>query len=148
MIDNAKKMAQLMPKIMNAFHNFGRESNDDEKLSIRQYQVLLFLHVNKTLSVTQICNKLKLAPSTGTELVNRMIALDYIQKETEKEDQRQLRISLTSKGSELVKAKEESLVRKMNVFLSQFSTDDIDTLVGSFEAIWNVVEKSQKHRDR
>ena len=99
---NAQQLAELAPKIMNAFHDLRYQHPTEDKLSMRQFQALILLHANKKLALTQLCEKLCLAPSTGTELANRMIALGFIQKNGESVDRRHQILSLTPKGFELL----------------------------------------------
>jgi hypothetical protein len=68
-----ERLAALAPKIMGAFHDLGQQHPKGEKVSMRQYQALIVLHTNQSLTLSQFCEKLALAPSTGTELANRLI---------------------------------------------------------------------------
>jgi DNA-binding MarR family transcriptional regulator len=135
----ARKLAELAPKIMNAFHDLGREHGSGDRLSIRQYQALIILNANNTLTLSQLCKKLKLAPSTGTELVNRMIALKYVRKSQTGGDQRQVTLSLTLKGIELLKQREEALTGMFARFLAPFPPDKATDFVNAFESIWNSI---------
>jgi len=135
----AQKLAELAPKIMNAFHDLGRQHGSGDRLSIRQYQALIILKANNTLTITQLCKKLKLAPSTGTELVNRLIALKYVRKSQTDSDQRQVTLSLTPKGIELLQQREEALTGMFARFLAPFPPDKAADFVNAFEDIWNSI---------
>jgi MarR family transcriptional regulator, organic hydroperoxide resistance regulator len=137
----AQKLAILAPKIMNAFHDLGRQHPDSEKLSMRQFQALIILKANKTLSVSKLCEKLSLAPSTGTELVNRMISLGFIQKGQEKDDYRHVFVFLSDKGEALLKKREQALTNMFQKFLDPFEPEDQEKFIQSFENIWVILEK-------
>lgn len=140
----AKRLAELAPKIMNAFHDLGRQHPQGENLSMRQFQALIILNANEQLTLSKLCNKLSLAPSTGTELVNRMISLGFIQKSPENKDQRQVNLTLTQKGVELLKARQAALTTMFETFFSEFSDSDKDEFVECFERIWKLIEKNRK----
>jgi DNA-binding MarR family transcriptional regulator len=140
-MEQAKKLAELAPKIMNAFHDLGRQHPAGEKLSMRQFQALIILKASESLTISQLCEKLSLAPSTGTELVNRMIALDLIQKGQEGKDQRQMLLSVSSKGFELLKQRQQALSKMFTNFLSPFPPEDQKNFVKSFEKIWQFIQK-------
>ena len=135
----AKKLAELAPKIMNAFHDLGRQHGSGDRLSIRQYQALIILKANNTLTITQLCKKLKLAPSTGTELVNRLIALKYVRKSPMDSDQRQVTLSLTTRGVDLLYQREEALTEMFARFLAPFPPRKATEFVNAFEDIWNSI---------
>jgi len=138
---HAQKLAELAPKIMNAFHDLGRQHPQDTKLSMRQFQALIILNASESLTLSQLCNKLSLAPSTGTELVNRMIELGYILKTHEQKDQRQVLLTVTPKGFKLMRQRQEALSEMFNNFLSRFPVDERENFVRCFESIWQAIEK-------
>ncbi|MBC8183399.1 MarR family transcriptional regulator [candidate division KSB1 bacterium] len=139
--EGAQKLAVLAPKIMNAFHDLGRQHPDSEKLSMRQFQALIILNASESLTISQLCEKLSLAPSTGTELVNRMITLGFLQKNQEKGDYRQVYISLNEKGEALLKHRQEQLSNMFSNFLAPFKPGDQEKFIQSFENIWVLMEK-------
>ena len=140
-MEQAKKLAELAPKIMNAFHDLGRQHPSGEKLSMRQFQALIILKTSESLTLSQLCNKLSLAPSTGTELVNRMIDLDYIQKAHEQKDQRQVLLTVAPKGLKLMKQRQQALTEMFSKFLEPFSAEDQKNFVCCFERIWEFMQK-------
>jgi DNA-binding MarR family transcriptional regulator len=140
-MDEARKLAELAPKIMNAFHDLGRQHPSDERLSMRQFQALIILNTSKSLTLSQLCTKLSLAASTGTELVNRMIDLDYIQKAHEQKDQRQVMLTVAPKGFELMKQRQQALTEMFANFLSKFPAEEQENFVGYFEKIWQFIQK-------
>jgi DNA-binding MarR family transcriptional regulator len=145
-MDEARKLAELTPKIMNAFHDLGRQHPEGEKLSMRQFQELIILHASGKLTLTQFCEKLSLAPSTGTELVNRMIELGFIDKGTEKKDQRLATLSVSQKGIELLKQRREALTEMFTKFFSPFDAADRLQFVACFEKVWDLIEKYQSRK--
>jgi DNA-binding MarR family transcriptional regulator len=140
-MDEARKLAELAPKIMNAFHDLGRQHPQDEKLSMRQFQALIILKTSESLTLSQLCDKLSLAPSTGTELVNRMIELGHIQKTHEQKDQRQVMLTVAPKGLELMKQRQQALAEMFDNFLSKFPTEEQKDFVVYFEKIWEFIQK-------
>jgi DNA-binding MarR family transcriptional regulator len=138
---DAKRLAELAPKIMTAFHDLGRQHPLGEKLSMRQFQALIVLNASETLTVSKLCDKLSLAPSTGTELVNRMIALGFIQKEHQHEDQRHVLLSVAPKGLALMEQRKQALTEMFTNFLVKFPSEDQTCFVNCFERIWEFIQK-------
>lgn len=142
-MDEARKLAELAPRIMNAFHDLGRQHPDGEKLSMRQFQALIILYASGNLTLSQFCEKLSLAPSTGTELVNRMNELGYLTKGAEKKDQRLTMLSVSPKGIEFLKRRRETLTEIFTKFLQPFCEKDRLQFVACFEKIQDLIEKYQ-----
>lgn len=136
-----ERLAALAPKIMGAFHDLGQQHPKGEKVSMRQYQALIVLHTNRRLTLSQFCEKLALAPSTGTELVNRLIDLDYFYKEEESQDRRQVVLSVTPKGLELLEQRRLAITKMFDRFLQPFSKEDREGFVAAFDAIWALIRK-------
>jgi DNA-binding MarR family transcriptional regulator len=143
-MEEARKLAELTPKIMNAFHDLGRHHPPDTKISMRQYQMLIILKASGTLTLSQLCKKLGLAPSTGTELVNRMIATEYIKKEHEHRDQRQVLLSVSPKGLQLMEERRQEMMNMFSDFLSKLPSSEVrKNFVSSFEHIWDILRTYQ-----
>ncbi len=135
------RIAELAPKIMGAFHDLGSQHPKGERLSMRQFQALMVLNASEKLTLTQFCEKLSLAPSTGTELANRMIDLEYFNKVGEGKDRRQALLTVTPKGLELLQQRQKMLSMMFENFLEPFSEQDREAFVGSFEYIWDLIKK-------
>ncbi|MBN1482856.1 winged helix-turn-helix transcriptional regulator [candidate division KSB1 bacterium] len=140
-MNSSAKIAELAPQIMGAFHDLGEQHPKGERLSMRQYQALIVLNADDRLTLKQFCEKLSLAPSTGTELANRMIDLGYFYKESESEDRRHALLTVTPKGKALLKQRQLALTKMFDVFLEPFEQNDRQTFVHAFERIWELIEK-------
>jgi DNA-binding MarR family transcriptional regulator len=145
--EKAEKLAFLAPKVMGAFHDMGRRNPDNTPLTMRQYQALIILNANDHLTLSELCDKLNLAASTGTELVNRMIAIGFLQKVTESKDRRQVVIKVTDKGRKLLDRRHRALSDIFTRFMTPFSDKDREDFVGAFDLIWQVTRKYYRNGD-
>jgi len=136
-----RRLAEVAPNIMGAFHDLGRQHPEGEKLSMRQFQALIILNASGTLTISQFCEKLALAPSTGTELANRLIALNYFAKVGEHTDKRQVVLTVTPKGLRLMEKRQLALTEMFRQFLDPFTSEDKEKFISSFETIWELIEK-------
>jgi len=136
-----RRLAEVAPNIMGAFHDLGRQHPEDEKLSMRQFQALIVLNASGTLSLSQFCKKLALAPSTGTELANRLIALNYFSKVSEYTDKRQAVLTVTPKGLRLMEKRQHALTEMFRQFLAPFTSEHKEKFISSFETIWELIKK-------
>ena len=133
--EEAQKLAILAPRIMGAFHSLNRHHAEGTQVTMRQYQTLILLSVQGHLTATELCERLKLAPSTGTELVNRLLQLELVEKHSEEADRRQVGIQLTAAGREVMEQRQRDMVMMFESMLNNFSTEEAAELVGAFEKI-------------
>ncbi len=145
--NGARRLAELAPKIMSMFHALGRQHASGEKLPMRQLQALLILNADKRLTLSDLCEKLRLAPSTGTELANRLIDKGFVEKADESADRRKHILTLTSKGAGLLRKRQEALAERFTGLLEGFESEDREAFVKSFDTIWRILSKYHRKRE-
>ena len=137
--EQAQKLAELAPRIMGAFHNLNRHHEGSSQVTMRQYQTLILLSVHGHLTVSELCEKLALAPSTCTELVNRLLQLGLLQKHSEEVDRRQVGLLLTEEGVAVMQQRQRDVVVMFERLLENFSPQEAGELVGSFQKIHDLL---------
>ena len=147
MIDKqARKLAEVALMIMGAFHDLKRPHADNNPLTMRQYQALIILHTNETLTLSEFCQKLNLAASTGTELANRMISLGFFAKSSDSPDKRQIVLHVTPSGREILQQRKKALTELFQAFLSPLSNEDQEEYVQCFERVWQLTRKYKSQK--
>ncbi|HOT97935.1 MAG TPA: MarR family winged helix-turn-helix transcriptional regulator [bacterium] len=134
-LDQARRLAVLAPRIMGAFHSLNRQHPVGTPVTMRQYQTLILLSVHEPLTVTELCDKLMLAASTGTELVNRLLQLQLVEKHTAETDRRQVGIRLTETGREVMEQRQRDMVAMFEHLLAEFGPAEAAELMAAFEKI-------------
>lgn len=92
--------------IYSAGHAFNRVYKpllDELKLTYPQYLVMVALWAQDNQTVGELGGRLFLESSTLTPLLKRLEALGYLTRRRDPEDERQVRLRLTDKGSALRK---------------------------------------------
>jgi DNA-binding MarR family transcriptional regulator len=143
---DAQHMAEVVPRLMSAFHNLQRRHENTETLTMRQFQALVLLSVRGSMMVTELCERLNLAPSTGSELIQRMIGQGYIKKIQEKNDRREVAVSLTELGTEMFRKRKQELVSMFQKLLESFTDKDRRRLLKSFDTIFEIMSKLSMSR--
>jgi DNA-binding MarR family transcriptional regulator len=131
----AEQLAVLAPRIMGAFHSLNRHHPGGTAITMRQYQTLILLSVHGHLTGSELCDKLMLAASTCTELVNRLLQLGLVEKHNEEVDRRQVGIQLTGPGREVMEQRQRDMVLMFDHLLERFDSGETAELVGAFEKI-------------
>ncbi|HNW59848.1 MAG TPA: MarR family winged helix-turn-helix transcriptional regulator [bacterium] len=131
----AQRLAVLAPRIMGAFHSLNRQHPAGTPVTMRQYQTLILLSVHDHLTASELCDKLMLAASTGTELVNRLLQLGMVEKHTGEVDRRQVGIRLTDLGREVMEQRQRDMVAMFEHLLGEFGPAEAAELMAAFEQI-------------
>ena len=107
---------------------------DMDYLTHNQKLVLYLLHensVNGSVLLTEIREKLKLAPSTVTPIITSLENEGYIKRNIDKNDRRNIYIEITSKGKEYtnmvhsqVTKDTNDLIRLMNKTINYFENKE------------------------
>lgn len=142
----ARRLAEITPKIMSVFHGLGRQHPTSERLSMRQFQTLLLLDANGSMTLSDLCEKLAVASSTGTELANRLVEAGLIDKAEGSGDKRQHLLSVSPAGAALLKKRRDDLVERFAELLDHFNPKDREAFVKSFETIWKIASKYRRER--
>lgn len=137
----AERISQVVPLIMGTFHDIRPPHPDEEALTMRQYQALIVIYSHGQLTPSELCEKLSLAPSTATELVNRMIAKGYLQKEEGVEDRRKVVLRVSESGRKIMEERQQLLTQMFERFLGVFGEEDQEEFTSCFERIAALIEK-------
>lgn len=87
------------------FMDFSTSAAQEEGLPPQQHQALLAikgLPEGEVMTVGMLAERLLIAPHTATELVGRLIASAYVQRETDSEDRRRQTLKLTRKAEDIL----------------------------------------------
>ncbi|MDZ7372967.1 MAG: MarR family transcriptional regulator [candidate division KSB1 bacterium] len=137
----AARIAELVPVLMGAFHDLRPEQAEEEDLTMRQFQALMLVYAHGQLTLGELCTKLRLAPSTGSELVDRLITKGYVNKSGGQQDRRQVLLRLTDEGFRVLQERRRLLTERLSRFLSHFTPEDREQLLASFENLAALILK-------
>lgn len=103
----------------------GREILKNYCITTPQFIALQWLLEDGDLTIGELSNKINLAFSTTTDLVDRMERSDLVERRRDTKDRRVVRIHLLKKGKEII---EEVIVKRqdyLEVVLSQIPEEEV-----------------------
>lgn len=80
----------------------GREILTDFEITPPQFMALQYLILEENLTIGELSNKMFLACSTITDLVDRMEKNDLVKRKRDEKDRRVVRIQVLEKGHEII----------------------------------------------
>src|ERR1017187_2248394 len=75
-----------------------------EEVTLTQYRTLVVLASRGPQNLAGLADAVGVTPATATRMCDRLVRTDLIRRRTERDDRRQLRVALTTRGRSLVDA--------------------------------------------
>lgn len=122
--DINEKVIEKMFGISRFIREKGAFNSDVSQLTLLQSQALLFIHKHENATMGDIANNFSITLPTATTLVDKLIAADLIQRESDLKDRRVVRIVLSQKGTEILKEIKKARNKKVNNMLSYLSAEE------------------------
>lgn len=113
----------------------------DTSLPPSHIKVILYLEKVKSSSISQIANKLNISKSNMTPIIDKLIELNLVNRYSDNNDRRVLRVELTPKALDLFKSLESIAKEILKTKISSLSADDLDTLYDSLHTLLNILSK-------
>lgn len=121
--------------------NFPLKYISDISLPPSHINVILYLEKVKSSPISQIANKLNISKSNMTPIIDRLIELNLVNRYSDNNDRRVLRIELTPKALELFKSLESIAKDVIKDKISSLSDDDLDALSDSLNTLSSILSK-------
>jgi len=117
-----------------------------EDITTDQFSILQYIHQKETTTATQIAQSFGVGRSAITALVNRLVEKDFIKRKRNEEDRRIVYLSLTERGTYVVKETEKEINRFLIDKLAHFDMNDVEHFLVSLEKLSMLMENAQ-HKD-
>lgn len=127
---------------------FMRDSNTKDhsisRLSMLQIQALIFLKKNKNAQMTEIASQFGIELPSATSLINKLVSESLASRKNDKKDRRLVRITITTKGDQLLKKAREEKCRHIKENLTHLSEKDKLELLRIIDKMVMGVEKNNE----
>ncbi|AAS43097.1 transcriptional regulator, MarR family [Bacillus cereus ATCC 10987] len=107
-------------------------------------QVLLLLHENGTLAVSEIGKRLAISRPNMTPLLNKLIQEELIERHYSEKDRRVILISLTAEGKLLVNQYQQFILDKLKENFQTLSEEEREKLIHSLQTIQNLIFENKR----
>lgn len=124
-------------------HNKGHEIAQSYNLTIEQYHLLVMLYFSELPpTIGEIAGKFGKAQNTISERISRLEEKELVERISDYEDRRIIRVNITKEGKELVETirKERSSIFVLNA-ISKMKEDDVNILIKQLENLYLHLEK-------
>lgn len=142
-IEAAEKIVESIPNMMRAIFLANRDVNfeSDDKLSMQHYQLLNVVREVGECTVNELKNILKLAQSTVSQHLSKLLKSGYIDLIIDQYDRRKTIVRITNDGIEILEKKKKEFIQKHCYFLELLDKEDRKKIVEAYEVISEITSK-------
>ena len=120
----------------------GREILNDINITIPQFTALqILIHEEESLTIGELSQKMALACSTITDLIDRMEKNKLVERRKDLRDKRIVRIEVMSLGNELVQKVLEKRREYLQEQLGSFNKEDKTKLKECLKILYNAIRE-------
>lgn len=137
--ESVAEIERLLRHVSFIIKRRGRDILKDFDITTPQFLALQALRDEPGITMGELCEKLFLACSTATDLVDRMEKNGYVNRQRDLEDRRVIRLFITEKGEEIIHEVILARRRYVEQILKQLSAEEIEQLATSLEKLHSLM---------
>ncbi len=120
-----------------------RSHPDVKELTFTQLRILLAIEYGKD-QVGKLARSAQVAQPAMSKIVNRLISLDFVRRDPHPTDRRQIKLSLTPKGTAMTGRVRLKAAQKYVDAITNLSRSNRQKLLDGIAVIFDVIEKTRK----
>ena len=136
---NVAEIEKYLRKIDHTIRKKGREIIIEANITIPQFQALQILIHNESLTIGELSQKMALACSTITDLIDRMEKTELVVRQKSEKDKRVVIVEVLPKGHDIL----EKVLKKRRAYLkgkmSDFNIENMDLLREQLENLYEAI---------
>ena len=117
---------------------------DDRATTMLQRQALVSLKEYPRSTIGELASELGMSSSAIAQFTDRLVDVGFITKETDKDDHRIVRLSLTTNGKMHLESCHRVLLEKVSTVFSRMPGEDLKEVVRIFTNFLKTIEKEKK----
>lgn len=133
------KVERLLRHVAVIIKKRGRDILKNFDITNPQFNALLTLRDNPDITMGELCEKLLLACSTATDLIDRMENNGYLERKRDSQDRRVIRLSITEKGKQVISEVIAARRRYVSSMLAKLSEEEKADLANSLEKLHSLM---------
>ncbi|HET6421094.1 MAG TPA: MarR family transcriptional regulator [Geobacteraceae bacterium] len=140
-MEKIERIAGLYPSIIRVMGRIRSMLHEGMDLSYNQFKMLLAINDKGSCSLNSLAGDLKIAMSSASEMVDKLVNLGLVGRRTDSESRRRIIIHPTEQGKKLIGELGDGIVENYRVLLARLSEKDQQRLVAALETLVEVLGK-------
>ncbi len=138
--ENIVEIERHLRKIDYIIRKKGREIITEENITAPQFQALQILINNEEMTIGELSQKMALACSTITDLIDRMEKAELVLRRKSKKDKRVVIVEVLPRGHEIL----EKVLKKRRVYLrgkmADYQLEEMELLRGQLATLYEAIK--------
>lgn len=135
------EIEKYLRKVDNIIRKKGREILRDFNITVPQFLALQWLINHGSLTISELSQKMSLACSTITDLIDRMEKNDLVERIRDDKDKRVVRVEAKNNGHELLKKVMNERHKYLGDKLKDFKNEDKVYLMKNLKVLFEAMEE-------
>ncbi len=137
--DELNKMTQTIWIMFSAMHQ-----KKKSQITFHQYLTMEKIRICKTCTINDVAQKMNLAQSTASQLIDRLVQAKLVIRETNPKNRRSMIIRLTKEGEKALKKQEENIKKGYEDLLATLPEEDQDKFLKAFRVLCDIGDRISK----
>ncbi|MFY9213245.1 MAG: MarR family transcriptional regulator [Tissierellaceae bacterium] len=138
--ENIVEIERHLRKIDYIIRKKGREIITEENITAPQFQALQILINNEEMTIGELSQKMALACSTITDLIDRMEKAELVLRRKSKKDKRVVIVEVLPRGHEIL----EKVLKKRRTYLrgkmADYQLEEMELLRGQLATLYEAIK--------
>ncbi len=140
----AKDLLSIPPLIFRRIRsklNKNPVSEYSVNITTLHFEIMMLLEDESILHVAEIGERLFLAKAHMTQLVNKLVELNLVERTLDASDRRIINISLTAQGQRVLNEQKHSIMTSMMESISSLTPQDLQDLTASLNKLKDILSR-------
>ncbi len=137
--DSVNKVERLLRRVAFIVKRRGRDILADFGITNPQFNALLALRDNADMTMGELCEKLMLACSTATDLIDRMEKNGFLVRNRDAQDRRVIRLAVSEKGRQVITEVMSARRRYVASMLQKLTEEEQTQLAQSLDRLHSLM---------
>ncbi len=139
--ENASKLADLTFKLLANCQEKEARLAENYGLTQSEFRCLRLFNRNDVLNNKQVAERMNLSPSRLTRIIDGLVAKDYIIRQIEPSDRRNMKVELSKRGKVIVQKLNDAYVKIHQEILEDISKSQHKPLINAMENLLVALQK-------
>ena len=136
-----QRLAVSFPPIMHFFHHLAGQVSKLGAFSLAQYRVMMLVFHHGPMSISTLKNRLGIAQSTASEMVERLVQQDLLVRAMDKTDRRVTLFRPSPKAVRMLQKRKQNMLTVYQQMLEPLTGAEQAKLVQAFDVILQLTQK-------
>jgi DNA-binding MarR family transcriptional regulator len=119
-------------------------ADTDLDIKLLHFEIMWVLKDQGTLHPAKIGEKLLVAKAQMTHLIDKLVELDFVKRETGSDDRRTINITLTDKGRKVLEEQDNLVINAMQENMSSLTDAELEDLSDSLRKLRDILIKLEQ----